>query len=1030
MPRRLRGLPPRRLAVLVFLLVLGCAPSQAPEQHNSTPQSVRSITPLLDHEVPLSIASEEIHRIDVPVAEGQAVRGVLIQEGVDLRVDVALVDTPQFYVFDSPINRHGPESFCVIADRAGTFSIEIKAWDRLASGAYRLTLEAPRKATEGDRACALATQELGALEVWRSQDSPKDAEVLERYRRVIEALRKADLRHPLAACLAQAGRRETALGAFEEAHEDLAQALDLFRSLGDSRQQVSVLNWLGRVLGHLGEVSSAIRSLEEAGIIAHAIGDQGGLASSHNNLGLLAQWRGRHLEAIQHFESALAVATEDRGEQVTFLLNRGISEARMADFASALSTLEKARQLTTLMPRSRPLAVRKIEIEIELAWALHLTGDSKTAVSLLGDAFEQSRAVEYFLGQAIARDRLGTVLRDSGDYEASLLNYRVSQRLVENQGNLRDRASTQANIGWLFAYWDRPTEAQVELQQALAAFRRIGDRPGQAHSLAGLALAFRQVGQLEIALEYLEEAIELVDSLQVEGGRWGDRYRSIPVWQQYRELQIDLLLQLHENRPNSGYDVQAFLISDRARARGLYELLQEAQLELDRTTPPDLRKQEKESRARLLALEERLMSLRIRQVAPEVEKAMAERVADQERKHERIVRQIRQSSNAFGSLRRPQGTTMQEVQALLDPETTLLSFELGEKRSFLFVLTHSRLDVYTLPPRPVIEGAALTFWKALSTRRSPSASSQITGVAQRLSDMLLEPAADALEGRRLIIVGDGILHYLPFSVLPEPGAPNGRPMIDRFELAHVPSAEILGLLRDRKRARSTNTHRIAIFADPTFETPSQRPDDQGSGSRLPGILPPLPHSRAEAESIRSKVSPENTFVALGIDASVDNLARLVGQDYGILHLATHGFVNETDPRRSGILLSMVDSASQPIDGFLSLNEIYELDLPTDLVVLSACRTALGEHIRGVGIIGLTRGFFYAGASRLVVSLWDVDDEATAELMNHFYEALLVEGLRPSAALRMAQLEVRSSPQWKAPYFWAGFVLQGDFAPLP
>lgn len=1019
--------PRRRAALALTLLSLGCGSHEFSQRRAPTQTVVRFIPTQFDQQISLGIKPKEIHRFNLPIVAGQAVRGLLIQEGVDLRIDVDVPTTYQSYVFDSPINQYGPEPFCIVADQTGVYAIEIRPWSPQNSGSYQLTLEAPRKATDADLACARATQQLGALEVWRSEDSPTETEVLNRYRQVIEALKGTKLHHPLAACLAQTGRREATRGAFENAHADLVQALELFRSLDDSRQQVSVSNWLGRVLGHLGEVSSAIRTLEEAGTIARRIGDQRGLASSLNNLGLLAQWRGKHLEATQHFESALAVAQtiKDEEEQVIFLLNRGISEARMADFGSALNTLKEARQLTLLLPRTRSMVERRIEIEIELAWVLHLTGDSKNALSLLGDAMEQSQATEISMAEAIARDRLGTVLQDLGNHGASLLNYRASQRLVDSHGNLRDRASTQANLGWLFAHWKRPVEAQIELQASLEAFKRLGDRPGQAHSLVGLALTSRLTGQLDIALRYLEEAIELVDTLQVEGGRWGDRYRSIPVWQQYRELQIDLLVELHKKRPNAGFGARAFLISDRSRARGLYELLQEAQLELDPTTPPDLRQQEEDVKTKLLALEDRLLSLRIQQASPEVIDGMALRVSEQERELERIARQIRQTNSAFESLRRPQGTTMREVQALLDSETTLLSFELGEQRSFLFVLNQSQLDVYTLPPRSVIEGAALTLWRTLSTQRSPGTRSQIAGVAQKLSDMLLAPASRALRGRQLIIVGDGVLHYLPFTALPQPGSPE-RLMVERFELAHVPSAEILGLLRDRQGTRSTDSSRIAIFADPTFSTPTRQ-----AKSDTPSVsLAPLPYSRAEAEAIRRKVPPDKVFVALGSDASLERLAGLDGQNFGILHLATHGFVNEADPRQSGILLSMSDAANQPIDGFLSLNEIYDLKLPTDLVVLSACRTALGEHVRGVGLIGLTRGFYYAGASRLVVSLWNVDDKATAVLMDHFYEALLVEGLRPSAALRKAQLEVRQRADWKAPYYWAGFVLQGDFAPLP
>jgi CHAT domain-containing protein len=149
--------------------------------------------------------------------------------------------------------------------------------------------------------------------------------------------------------------------------------------------------------------------------------------------------------------------------------------------------------------------------------------------------------------------------------------------------------------------------------------------------------------------------------------------------------------------------------------------------------------------------------------------------------------------------------------------------------------------------------------------------------------------------------------------------------------------------------------------------------------------------------------------------------------YRFVHFATHGLLNSAHPELSGIVLSLVDEKGQPQNGFLRLNEIYNLSLPADLVVLSACQTALGKEIKGEGLVGLTRGFMYAGAARVVASLWNVQDDATAELMKRFYAKMLGrEKLRPAAALRAAQIEMWKTKLWQPPYYWAGFVLQGEW----
>jgi CHAT domain-containing protein len=148
--------------------------------------------------------------------------------------------------------------------------------------------------------------------------------------------------------------------------------------------------------------------------------------------------------------------------------------------------------------------------------------------------------------------------------------------------------------------------------------------------------------------------------------------------------------------------------------------------------------------------------------------------------------------------------------------------------------------------------------------------------------------------------------------------------------------------------------------------------------------------------------------------------------YRIVHFATHGLLNSQHPKLSGLVLSLVDERGQPQDGFLQLHEIFNLRLPAELVVLSACQTGLGKEIKGEGLVGLTRGFMYAGAARVMASLWQVSDAGTAELMKRFYRGLLKERKRPAAALRAAQVEMWRRPQWQAPYYWGAFVLQGEW----
>ena len=188
----------------------------------------------------------------------------------------------------------------------------------------------------------------------------------------------------------------------------------------------------------------------------------------------------------------------------------------------------------------------------------------------------------------------------------------------------------------------------------------------------------------------------------------------------------------------------------------------------------------------------------------------------------------------------------------------------------------------------------------------------------------------------------------------------------------------------------------------------------------------LRFSRQEAEAIAAFAPQQKRLTALDFVASHETAQSADLSQYRIVHFATHGLLNSQQPELSGIVLSLVDERGQPQDGFLRLHEIYNLKLNADLVVLSACQTALGKEVRGEGLIGLTRGFMYAGAPRVVASLWRVDDRATAELMKRFYQGMLKEGLRPAAALRAAQVSMLKEKRWSAPHYWAAFTLQGEW----
>jgi CHAT domain-containing protein len=440
---------------------------------------------------------------------------------------------------------------------------------------------------------------------------------------------------------------------------------------------------------------------------------------------------------------------------------------------------------------------------------------------------------------------------------------------------------------------------------------------------------------------------------------------------------------------------------------------------------------------------------------------------------------LKAHSPRYAALTQPEPLGLSEIQtAVTDDATLLLEYSLGEERSYLWAVTANSFSSYELPPRAAIEATARRCYDLLTARnlyvkfeaadekreRVRKADAEYPQAAAALSQMLLGPVAAQLGRKHLLVVPDGALEYLPFAALPLPGqaamsqvarqprpaSASFVPLIVEHEVTSIPSASTLAVLRRELDGRAPAEKVVAVFADPVFDKTDERVNEQSQSrgvrahraardAEVAGSVkePPqssdevtalarLPHTRQEAEAILALAPPTARKAALGFEANrtaamSDELSR-----YRIIHFATHSFLNSTHPELSGIALSMLDRQGRPQQGFLRSHEVFNLRLGAELVVLSGCRTGLGKEVKGEGLYGMTRGFMYAGSKRVIVSLWDVQDLATARLMSDFYRGLLGPK-RPhaAAALRAAQIATWRDASWQAPYYWAGFVLQGE-----
>jgi len=839
-------------------------------------------------------------------------------------------------------------------------------------------------------------------------------------------------------------------GDVEGGRRQLDVALKIQRALGDQAAIAKTLNILGAVADLSGEAEGALGYFEAALAVAEAAGDPEILAATLNNLGLYYRRTAELERALACFRRGIELLTRaDLHHRAAVLTNN------VGKLYELLGRPEDARRY---LERALEMSQEEGSEPLPKAEALNLLGrlaeaeDPRQALRLHERAFQIWHRAEVPADVAVALLGIGRAARRLGDEHRALTALGEALALARSANNLRLEAAIHHQLGELHLARGELSPAAERFREARRLHRRVRDVQGEASALAALARIARREGKLLRAVQLMGEAFELRQSLRFGIFSQSLRDSATAAVHDDKELAIELLVELHRREPEAGHDVTAFELAERTRAQSLIELLRARGITAAGAGPPELRRKEDRLRRKIHLRENRRLHLLDAGSDPERLAPLEAEIDELLTEYRELEGRIRISDPRWGTFVHSRGESYETIANAIqaEGETLLLELALGHERSFLWLIDGRQLHTFELPGRPTIEDAARRLHALLSSTDPWQAAAPAEVAAARLSEMLLAPVAERLGEKRLLIVSDGALHYVPFGALPDPRS--GEPLVAEHEVVRLPSASSVALHRRGREEPSAASKTLAVLADPVFQ-----PDDPRVVERSAGNAPTvsggvgteeatrrgrdlrrslddlglddfrrLPFTREEARRITGLLPPGDSLAALDFEASRERILSGELGRYRILHFATHGLLNSRHPELSGLVLSLVDRQGRSRDGFLRAHELYDLDLAADLVVLSACRTALGKEIRGEGLVGLTRGFLYAGAPAVVVSLWDVSDRATAALMERFYHAMLVDGLRPAAALRRAQLEIRREPRWRSPYFWAGFELQGDW----
>jgi CHAT domain-containing protein/predicted negative regulator of RcsB-dependent stress response len=887
------------------------------------------------------------------------------------------------------------------------------------------------------------------------------------------------------------GRRLLKRGRADQALIQLRNALNLYTAAKNSSGVAATHNELGDLYLRQGQYQVALDNYQKAleGFSAFEKKDVAaaamGLGDDKFNANLMLAKIGDvnfRLGKLDEARAAYSRMTVQKPEGAAKKVERrfgGLSAIAGGISTGHVSVAAPTGGVTTLLEAKKELDQYRVSIayssyELGVGRLDYANGDFESARKHFENALEaagSSLAAIASLGQvrrfrAASRTSLGDVALRTGKFKDATKFYNDAKKGAQDDKRLDLMWPAQRGLGrslWLQAMQEKDPKKSMGLRdQALANYRE---------SLATIE-TLRQ-GSLradESRTTFLATIKDVFDEAASANAA------------------MALLSASSTGGPVTGksleYASEAFRISEQSRSRSLLDLLSETDAAITEGVPADLLKRKQDNLDRQQDIADVLTGVTVSN--EELKQKPAELDTELEKlqtEYEEIENQIRTASPRYAALTSNKPMTLAEVQQnVLDDQTVLVEYALQADDSYMFAVSKDAVSLFKLPSRATVDKLATDLRAQLIPSKlqrrivgidvvdpnrglgiaaaAPADAAPFVAASNALYKAVLEPAASMLGEKRVLVVADGALNYVPFEVLLKTAdtgdfASLGY-LVKTNEVVYAPSASVVGAIKQQRV--KNNSRALLIIADPVFnsndarakkapaaaatdadvrglgiqsaladvagETPA--PATNGTMEGLP--LARLAGTRTEAEQISklAKASGGQADVWLDLDASEENLDTRDMTKYRIIHVATHGLLNAERPQFTGVVLSLVGNKTR--DGFVRTDEVFNLRLGSPLVMLSACETGLGKEKRGEGVMGLTRAFMYAGAPTVGVSLWSVADKSTADLMTDFYQRLLSTSAASttSGALRGAQLAMISGKKYSAPFYWAPFVLVGDW----
>jgi CHAT domain-containing protein/Tfp pilus assembly protein PilF len=768
------------------------------------------------------------------------------------------------------------------------------------------------------------------------------------------------------------GQMSSRLADFNNAQQRLEEAAKDWRKLADRENEGVTLSNLGLMLWQAGDFEQAIAFLNQAGELLRSRSTKG-YGKALNNLSLCYQ-------SLAEYERA-----------------RGY-------FKSAASALERSKSLPDL-----------VRTRINLGRNYMLDGDLQRAQRILESAAAEADKLSNLQTRADALRNLAQNLWRMGQLEPARARLELALEADRFDGDRRGQSSALHYLGLIAEKSGDTAMARSLLTQAIDLRREVGLRDDATESLFELASLEYHAEHLDAARDFTEQALTLIESVRSHAPNPTLR---ASYYSRKRRF-FDLLVEIAMTPSNLNATADGLLAAERGRSRALMDLL--ASGSVLGPLPEDVAERHTNNQRQLDYLSNLLSS-----TPPDKDTDLRlrfQKLLDDDEALKDLIR----GSLATQKLLQPLKSIEELQRELLSAESALLEYHLGARQSYLWCIDAHQIQVFTLPSaatieseaRPVVDG----FGHILERRRSPSQRVAYNRALKKLSATLLGQLSTIHLPERLILVPDGVLHRVPFAAL---RLPDG---VERLGLAHdlvqIPSATYL-VVGAQPRPIQKFPQTILAITDPVFSANDPRVTGNRSQSQAANTdLARLPFDY-EIETIESRVPRSRFRILRGFAASRATLRHLRTEDFGVLHFSTHALIDDRIPERSWIALSRVDRAGHPVEdmGLLHPYQLAQFHLSSSIVVLSACDTALGKQVLGEGLMGFSSSLLYAGGSQLVLTLTEVDGEASSRFLRNVYRQYLPGNNSMEHSITIARRAMAGSLRFSDPYYWASFIVIG------